>query len=572
MGIVTALELADRGRRVLLIESGQLTPNDAAQELSNPGGEGDDRWHVAKPLAVRRQLGGASTMWGGRSVPFDPIDYEPRLAQPEDLWPIRAADIAPYLERACEWCQCGRPIFNAAQLPELASREMIPGLPDGIVRTTDLERWALPTRFGRFYLKRLAEHPNIDLVTGLTCVHVACTESGDAVDHLELRGVDGEQAVATGDHYVIAAGGLETTRLLLASNDIHPDGIGNHSDHLGRWYMAHVEARVATLHLETPPESTIYDHERDADGVYVRRRFTVAPREQDRLGLLNGVVWIVNPELGDPSHGSGILSGVYLTLRSPLGRFMLAEAIRTAHTHTAARFDRRAHLRNILRDLIPSAAFALTFTWARFLRRGRKAPGFFVASAANVYPLHYHGEHLPSRDSRVELTGEKDALGMRRLRTMMTFCDADITNVRRTLELIDAHLREHGVGHIEYTFDDVEAGVTDYLKGNAGYHQTGTTRISASPDDGVVDPHLRVHGVSNLSISSMSVFPTSSQANPTLTGVALAVRLAEHLDNALVRERHPGVGTPRRHRHSPEDPPARSTCPDRRATHPLGSW
>jgi choline dehydrogenase-like flavoprotein len=538
LGIVTALELADRGRRVLLIESGHLSPNDEAQDLSNPGGEGDDMWHVAKPLAVRRQVGGASTMWGGRSVPFDPIDYEPRAGQPEDLWPMRHGDVAPYLERACEWCQCGRPIFNATQLPELASSEMIPGLPDGIVRTTDLERWALPTRFGQYYQKRLIQHPNIDLVTGLTCVHVACTETGDSVDHLELRGLDGEQAIAIADHYVIAAGGLETTRLLLASDDIHPDGIGNHSDHLGRWYMAHVEARVATLHLDTPPESTIYDHERDADGVYVRRRFTISPSDQNRLGLLNGVVWMVNPDLGDASHGSGILSGVYLTLRSPLGRFMLAEAIRTAHTKTTRRPDLRAHLRNILVDLVPSAVFAISFSWARFLRRGRKAPGFFVSSAANIYPLHYHGEHLPARDSRVELTDDRDSLGMRRLRTVMTFCDADITNVRRTHELIDAHLREHGVGHIEYTVDDVEAGVTEYLKGNAGYHQTGTTRISASPDDGVVDPDLQVHGISNLSISSMSVFPTSSQANPTLTGVALAVRLAEHLDEALVEQRH----------------------------------
>lgn len=533
MGIVCALELADAGHRVLVIESGSLRPNRATQDLSESDAIGNDRWHVAKSLAVRRQLGGTSALWGGRCLPFDPIDFDPRPTQPHPLWPIDHSDVAAHLARGCEWCRCGRPIFNASELPELASRDMVPGLPDGTVRTTELERWALPTRFGRLYRRRLLCHPNIDVVTGLTCVHIACAAGGGAVAHLELRGLGGEQAVAVARHYVLATGGLEATRLMMASNDIHPDGIGNHSGHLGRWYMAHVEARVARLHLTTPPEATIYDHERDADGVYVRRRFTIDPDEQRRAGLLNGVVWIVNPEMGDPSHGSGILSGVYLTLVSPIGRFLLAAAIRQAGTKTRSRPSTRDHLRNIVRDLRPSARFAASFTWARLVRPGRKAPGFFVPSNANVYPLHYHGEHLPHWDSHVELSDERDALGLRRLRTRIRFTDEDVGNVQRTLEYIDAHLRKHGVGHIEFLDDDVDAGVWSYLEGNAGYHQTGTTRMSLAPEDGVVDRDLAVHGVANLSVASTSVFPTSSQANPTLTGVTLSVRLAHHLDTML---------------------------------------
>jgi choline dehydrogenase-like flavoprotein len=531
MGIVVALELADAGHRVLLVESGELKFDQAAQDLARQAG--NDPWHVPSDLAVRRQLGGTSATWGGRCVPFDPIDFEPRPAITDAVWPVEHGEMARHLRRACEWCQCGRPVFSALELPELADRSMIPGFPDGDVLTTSLERWALPTRFGRFYRKRLEESQRLEVITGLTCTHIACDPATGAVDHLALRSLTGLQATARGRFYVLAAGGLGATRLLMASNDVHRDGIGNASGHLGRWYMAHVEARVARVHLSTPPESTIYGHERDADGVYVRRRFTFSRDLQRRKGLPNATIWFVNPPMGDPAHGSGILSGVYLTLVSPLGRFMLAEAIRQAGTKTSGPVRKRDHLRNIVRDLKPAARFALSFSYRRFLKPGRKAPGFFVRSAANVYPLDYHGEHRPNPDSRVVLTTERDALGVPRIRTEMRFSDEDIASVEQAMRELDAALRDAGVGHLEFLFDDIAAGVNECLLRSSGYHQTGTTRMAADAADGVVDADLAVFGTENLFVASTSTFPTSSQANPTLTGVAFAVRLADHLAGKL---------------------------------------
>jgi choline dehydrogenase-like flavoprotein len=533
MGIVTALELADRGHRVTLIESGGSGLVADAQALSRH--EGNDPWHVPSELAVRRQVGGTSALWGGRCVPFDPIDFEPRPVQPDALWPLPWGEMARHLPKACDWCQCGRAVFSTTELPELATHEMIPGFKDGAVRTTSLERWALPTRFGRFYRERLERTPALELITDLTCVRIACDPATGKVDHLVLRSLDGVEATARARRYVVATGGLEATRLLLASNDVHAAGVGNASGHLGRWYMAHVEARVARVHLTTPPGLTIHAHELDADGVYVRRRFTFAPETQRQRGLANAAIWFVNPAMGDPSHGSGILSGVYLTLISPIGRYMLAEAIRLAGTKTTGPVRKRDHVRNIVRDLGPAARFAVGFSYRRFLKRGRKAPGFFVRSAANVYPLDYHGEHLPNPDSRVVLTDERDALGVRRIRTEMSFSEADIDSVGLAMATLDDALRDAGVGHLEYLYDDIAAGVRDCLRGGSGYHQTGTTRMAASAADGVVDANLSVYGTENLFIASTSTFPTSSQANPTLTGIAFAVRLAEHLDEQLRR-------------------------------------
>jgi hypothetical protein len=279
--------------------------------------------------------------------------------------------------------------------------------------------------------------------------------------------------------------------------------------------------------------------------VYVRRRFTFSREIQKRKGLSNAAIWLVNPPMGDPTHGSGILSGVYLTLVSPIGRFMLAEAIRQAGTRTAGPVRKRDHLRNIVRDIVPAARFALSFSYRRFVKRGRKAPGFFVRSAANVYPLVYHGEHLPNAESRVILTSEPDALGMPRIRTEMRFSEEDVAAVGRAMRELDAALREAGVGHLEFLYEDIASGVWQCLRGASGFHQTGTTRMASDAADGVVDANLAVFGTDNLFVASTSTFPTSSQANPTLTGVAFAVRLAEHLDRQL-RSSH-GLATETAH-------------------------
>jgi hypothetical protein len=530
IGIVTALELADTGHLVMLAESGGDKRDPRADALGDSASQ--DPYHVAKQLAVQRGVGGTSALWGGRCLPFDPIDFEARPAVPEDLWPVSYDEIAPYFERTCDWFVCGKPVFNAKELPELAGKDMIPGLADGAVRTTDLERWSLPTRFGPLYRKRLEAHARIDLVTNLTCTEIVQDESC-AVDHLVLKTLGGVTVTARAEAYILAAGGLECTRLLMASRGRSPNGIGGDSGHLGRWYMAHVVAKVAEMHLSTPPDQTIYSHELDADGVYVRRRFTFSRELQQREPIPNGATWFVNPPLADDRHGSGILSGVYLTLISPVGGKLLAEGIRRAGTKAVRPTSVRAHLRNIVRDLVPAAKFAVTFTYERFLRRGRKAPGFFVRSASNLHPLHYHGEHRPHWESHVALSSEVDVLGMPRLDVQLVFDDEDVASVARALELIDRQVRDAGVGHVEYLHDDLDAAVRDYLKETAGYHQTGTTRMSRNSEQGVVDRDLTVWGTPNLFVASTSVLPTSSQANPTFMGVAFALRLTDMLDRRL---------------------------------------
>jgi choline dehydrogenase-like flavoprotein len=218
-------------------------------------------------------------------------------------------------------------------------------------------------------------------------------------------------------------------------------------------------------------------------------------------------------------------------LISPFGRYFVAEGIRQAHITTSQSTTVRAHLRNVFRDLGPATAFAITFGYRRFLRRGRKVPGFFVRSAANSYPLLYHGEHLPHAESRVEPVEERDAYGMPRLRTHLHFDEEDVASVRRAHEELDRVLREQGLGEVEMLHDDVEAAVREQLFG--GYHQAGTTRMSELPEDGVLDANMAVHGFEDLYVASSAAFPTSSQANSTFMLIAFAVRLADQLAREL---------------------------------------
>jgi choline dehydrogenase-like flavoprotein len=295
--------------------------------------------------------------------------------------------------------------------------------------------------------------------------------------------------------------------------------------------MGHLSGRIARVRFTTPAHATTFGFERDAEGVYLRPRFTFSRAFLLRERLPNVEASLVNPDIWDASHGSGVLSFAYLALTSFLGPRFASDAIRKAATGDRPRAV-APHVANMLRDLPRTAAFVATFGVRRFLL-WRRVPGFFTWSAANVYPLHYHAEQVPNPESRVTLSGVRDALGMRRLHVDLRFSAQDVDGVVRAHRHWDGWLRRHGAGSLEYGAADLEAAVWDQARD--GFHQVGTTRMAARAEDGVVDPDLRVHGTEDLFVSSSSVFPTSGQANPTFTLVAFALRLADHLRERVLR-------------------------------------
>ena len=513
---------------MLLIESGGLTkPGD--QSLSDLSGA--DAYHVSMRLATQRKLGGASNLWGGRCVPFDPVDFDDRAITGHARWPVTYDELAGYFQRGCEWFLCGDAVFNACDIPALAHEQLIPGWKDGDVTATSLERWSLPTNFASEYRQRLIRSRRITVASGLTCTQIVCVAGETRVAHLITKTPARTKVAVHARKYVIACGGVESTRLLFASNETFAAGIGNHAGHLGRWYMAHVDSRIGHVRFNTPAKDTIYGHERDEAGVYVRRRFAFKREFILEHDLPNSAMWLINPDVSDPSHGNGVLSFVYLMLVSPLGRHSISEGIRQAHIKASEPPSIGAHLRTVLRDAPTTAAFALRFAFMRYLKPGRKVPGFFVPSASNDYPLQYHGEHLPNWDSYLKPTSNRDALGMLRLRPHVAFSDVDVSSVVRAHRYLDEFLRSRGLGYVELPARDVAETIGGQLY--AGYHQAGTTRMSSNPADGVVDAHLAVHHFPDLFVASSSAFVTSGQANSTFMIVAFAARLADRLHQLL---------------------------------------
>jgi choline dehydrogenase-like flavoprotein len=525
-GIVLALELANAGYEVALIESGRLHFSEAIQNLGEASSF-DPQFHAPMSECTRRQLGGTSIIWGGRCLPYDPVDFDRREYIHNSDWPIAYEEIEGYFQRACNYFFCGKSEFNIKNIPNVKQKSIVPGLPDAEVITSTLERWSLPTNFGKEYFNDLKQSEKIKVLYSLTCTEIETNDQGIQVELLHAKTLGGKTIHVKCQKYVLAGGALNTTRLLLSSDRKHLGGIGNHSGLLGRFYMGHLSGDIAVVHFTTPPQDTIFGFDRDPDKIYLRRRFSFTREFLHEQQLTNIVAWLGSPKFGDPSHQNGILSSAYLALNMPvLKNYLTSTAMRKAAIGEEDRGIYWAHIMNVLKDFGQALTFVPTFAYGRYIAK-RKIPALFVYSAANEYPLHYHSEQVPNPNSTVTLSDERDELGMRRLNIDLQYMQQDIDSVVKAHKYWDRHLRKHNCGYLKYVTDDPEASVWD--QAGDGFHQVGTTRMSDLPSAGVVGTNCNIHGFDDLFVASSSIFATSGQANSTFMIVSFALRLADHL-------------------------------------------
>jgi len=514
VGISLALELERLGKSVLLLESGgeRQQPSEASHaEIA------DLARHAPMELATCRALGGASWTWGGRCVPYDAIDWMPRPFVTDALWPVSEAEMRPWYRPASEYLLCGDDTFS---LPY--PRPLCDGL------TADaLERWSREPKVILEHRDRLRRSSLIRVSLHCTVTGIELSSDCQRIENLRVHTPQGERTVRA-RHYVLAMGGVETTRLLLHAQQRYRDHFGGVDGPLGRYYMGHISGKIANIVLNNPAEIRALDFVLDGNGAYYRRRFMLSAAIQLRHQLLNTAFWPDNPAFHDPSHGSGVLSAVFLALAfPPTGRRLLSEAIRQVHVgprpHRLA-----AHLRNALLGAPSGAVDIYRILRDRFLNKPRK-PGFLVRNRGGKYALHYHAEQAPNPHSRIRLSTSADAFGVPRAAIDLRFTEQDVQSVIDSHRLLDISLQQNGIGRLQpiYAPDDEREVV--YAQATDGFHQVGTTRMGVDPRQSVVDADLRVHGLENLYIASSSVFPTTGQANSTFLAVAFALRLAEHL-------------------------------------------
>jgi choline dehydrogenase-like flavoprotein len=529
-GISLALQFRNSGIDVLLLESGGLAAEPSTQSLYE-GHVQDEHLHSPLDRYRQRRFGGTTTIWGGRCMPFDPIDFEVRDYLPHSGWPIGLADLMPFYPQANRLCEAGPFNYRVPDVAGSGGRPMIRDFHSDNFSTDRLERFSCPTDFGARYGHKLASAANITLMLHANVTSIGLDPTGGRVESLTIRTLEGKQAIVRAGEFVLAAGGLESARLLLASRDVHRNGIGNAYDVLGRYYMCHIAGTIGTLRIDRPLGDVHHGYDIDSEGVYWRRRLALREGVQKRQGLANFIARLHHPRIIDPVHRSGVLSLLYLA--KPFIPYEYAKRLHGEGQEGIGVWCR--HVLNVART--PQDAFG--FAWHMLRDRKlaeRKFPSIIVRSRANLFSLDFHAEQAPNPESRVTLAGDRDALGMLRLLVEWRYTRGDVESVSRTLALLAADLEAQGIGRFDYDPASVEAEMTRY--GAYGGHHIGTVRMGASPRYSVVDAHCRVHGVANLFVASAAVFPTSSQANPTLTIVALALRLAAHLDGRL---RVPGV-------------------------------
>ena len=532
-GLTLAQALEGQGRKVLVLEAGALRETRAGRgDYAGEVAAGSS--HPLPDLYRVRALGGTSRIWGGRCIPFDRIDFERRDWVDHSGWPLPYEGLAPYYGAALVAAEAGGDAFDPATVLPGEQAEMVPGL-DGAAIQTTLERFSRPTDFWKRFNRALRVSRDVHVLPGTAVVDIGLRDNGREVEHLDVVSRSGRRHRIRAAAYVLASGGLETTRLLLASNRVKRQGIGNDGDQLGRYYMSHLCTTAAQVTFTPARGGTVaYDYARDAEGIYVRRRLWFTEAAQRRHRLLNVTFRTHLPEPGDPSHENAILSAMFLAKS-----FVQREyAAKFSESPVAARGYAR-HFANILRQPRALSRFARLWLRDRTLA-SRKLPSVVLPATRDRYILEFHAEQAPNPASRVTLGAMRDRYDLPRLHIDWRASAVDIDSVQRAHALLGQELEATGTGTLSFDPDILADRIAKF--GIVGGHHIGTTRMSVDEASGVVDADCRVHGVANLYVASASVLPTSGQANPTLTVLALSLRLADHLRSALAGQAGVAVG------------------------------
>lgn len=508
-GITLARALRGSGLSVLLLESGGTDFDAATQDFNAGPNLGMTYYDLVE--ARLRFFGGTTAIWGGRCAPLDPIDFEPRPWVPLSGWPLDRAALEPWYRSAHDALGLGSFAYDDAVWRQL---RLAP--PPFDADTLRADFWRFDLQRDRFTLDRcgdLASADDIEVLLHATCTGLVAAPSATAVTAARLATPEGREASVRARCFVAACGGIENPRLLLASRDVEPHGIGNGRDLVGRYFMEHPHGRAGRVVARDPYRLwKLFRRTRADDGTKVALTWRVGEPRQRRDGLLNASFTLKLQR--EP--------GATLSLNKRL--FHLGAKLVDPH-----RAGRRLLYAYKAGRGLAAALVRPPIEWWR-TRTGQR----------QIY-LIVRAEQAPNADSRVTLAEERDRLGMPRAALAWRLGELDKQSVAGSVAALDEELRRLGLGRVEpapWLTDGQPEWPVDLTISNhhiGGFHHMGTTRMGTDPATSVVDPDGRVHGYDNLYVAGSSVFPTGGWANPTLTILALALRLGERLRTRYAR-------------------------------------
>ena len=461
---------------VALLESGSFFPEGPTTELYQGRATGTvlDEPNGYLTETRLRFFGGSTMHWSGWCHPLEEIDLEKRSWVPHSGWSIPHQELRKYFHTASSILE-----IKDFDEPELHSDHEHPLLLESSNRVrSSLLYKSPPTRFGIVYKKKMLNQKNVTLYTHANVLDIGTNEHASEVTSLKGATLSGNTFEVKAKLYILATGGIENARLLLASNSVQKAGLGNEHDLVGRFFMEHIEIpNVADVFVTAEnPSTKFYDRFEDSriqQIAYGILKLSAETEKQEKL--LNSSFYFSKPE----------------------------------RESMLSHFDQHV-LQNV----------NYTDHW-----RSNK----FSPAQPYIGKLKARAEQSPNPNSRVQLMHERDALGVPKAHLDWQLLPIDKHSVRRSAKIIAKEFGAHSQGRLRIRLDETD----EWPVALGGAHHMGTTRMHEDAKQGVVDSNCKVHSLSNMYVAGSSVFPTAGFANPTYNIVALTLRLADHLKEEL---------------------------------------
>jgi len=532
-GISMASEFIGQNIEVSIIESGAFEFDASTQKLAAGKTFGDP---LLQPIDVnRRQFGGNSNIWiikiikkrlGLRYVPFDEIDFEKRDWIPYSGWPFKRSHLEPFYKRAQVVCQANEFAYD----PEFWENDQHKQFPlNKNILESGVFQFGPADVFHTHYREKLQAAENIKVYTYANAVEIETDESGKTVDKIRLACLAGKQFSISAKVFILACGGFENARLLLMSNQQQTEGLGNQNDVVGRYYHDHTQA-IGNYFI--PKDRNLVNRAAFYDllevkGTSVQGFLRLSPQilEQERL-LNSSTMFFPRPNIRETKA---------ITSFKHLGETLLHIIKESAPTKQLFA-QLPSNLLNIVMgmDYITKALY-LAKTQRQSILPNSGSGGWSKltdnSDRFERFELMHLIEQSPHPDNRVKLSKERDALGCQKLQIDWRWRDDDAKSFERSLQLIGKELAKTDMGELQINYN--EQGLPKIVRPTGSHHLMGTTRMHNDPKQGVVDSDCKVHGINNLFIAGSSTFPTGGYANPTLTIVAMSLRLADLVSKML---------------------------------------
>ena len=426
-GITIAREFMGSDHKIILLESGDFQMDAEVQSLN--AGENVGLTYTALETGRSRYFGGGTNCWGGWCRPLDPIDFEKRDWIPHSGWPFGRATLDPFYERAHRVCS----IQSIEYDPATCAKEVAPlGLQVLPIKdkrvVTQISRISKEPRFNRAYKEDIRAATSIEAYLNANVVDIETVDPAREITGLRVATLDGNGFRVTAKVFVLAAGGIENPRLLLASNSVQKAGLGNQHDLVGRFFMEHPRLHAGEIKLNDLTTTTnLYDPQFTYFNSPIGAHLALSEQAQRAEKVVNFKTWIVTVYRGEDLRGGESLKNLYRAIRKTTlpDHFM----------DTSVGFWVR-NFSNIALDF-PSTT---TVILGRILKARWLVKKYMFANLI---------EPVPNPDSRVVLTGEKDKIGLNRVRLDWRLTQLDKYSIRRAHEIIREAVERSGIGTVD---------------------------------------------------------------------------------------------------------------------------